>query len=253
MRQTHIRQLRERITHSFRLSPLKTVEIGDYLNFRLRAAGYRGPDLFTPAIIRAMAKASGGLTRRINLIADKAMLAAFAENTHTIKLKHVKAAVRDSEFSHYEPPQPRVRMGFVLTAFGIGAILGIAMLALFQGYQQAPTSIAEPSPTRAPAQVIAPPVEQAPQPTAPVEPAATQPAAAPATPPAAATPPVATLPERVAQQPAATPEKQIKQINKQPVVAQAPAPSGSTDLIQERSRATMRSVSSCSVQITNNS
>ena len=60
LRQTNIRQLRERITHSFRLSPLKTGEIGDYLNFRLRAAGYRGPDLFSAAVINAMAKASGG-------------------------------------------------------------------------------------------------------------------------------------------------------------------------------------------------
>ena len=57
LRQTNIRQLRERITHSFRLSPLKTGEIGDYLNFRLRAAGYRGPDLFSVAVISAMAKA----------------------------------------------------------------------------------------------------------------------------------------------------------------------------------------------------
>jgi MSHA biogenesis protein MshM len=238
LRQTHIRQLRERITHSFRLSPLKTVEIGDYLNFRLRAAGYRGPDLFTPAIIRAMAKASGGLTRRINLIADKAMLAAFAENTHTIKLKHVKAAVRDSEFSHYDPPQPRVRSGFVLTAFGIGAILGIALLALFQGYQQAPTLIAEPSPARAPA--IAPPVEQVAQPAPPPESPVNQPTAAPV-----GTSAVTTLPtaapaptERVAQQPAIAPEKQIKQINKQSVVDPAPVPAGGADLIQERMRLT---------------
>ena len=89
-----IRQLRERITHSFRLSPLKHDEIRDYLNFRLRAAGYRGPDLFSPAVVRAIAQASAGLTRRINLIADKALLAAFSENTHTLKLKHVTAAVR---------------------------------------------------------------------------------------------------------------------------------------------------------------
>ena len=45
LRQPHIRQLRERITHSFRLNPLKPGEIRDYLNFRLRAAGYCGPDL----------------------------------------------------------------------------------------------------------------------------------------------------------------------------------------------------------------
>jgi len=60
LRQPHIRQLRERITHSFRLSPLKPDEIRDYVNFRLRAAGYRGPDVFTPQIINTIAKSSGG-------------------------------------------------------------------------------------------------------------------------------------------------------------------------------------------------
>ena len=134
LRQPQIRQLRERITHSFRLSPLKHDEIRDYLNFRLRAAGYRGPDLFSPSVINAIAKASGGLTRRINLIADKALLAAFSENTHTLKLKHVKAAVRDSAFSNYEPPRPRVKLGLGLSLFAIGAGLGVTFFALFHAY-----------------------------------------------------------------------------------------------------------------------
>ena len=140
LRQTNIRQLRERITHSFRLSPLKTAEIGDYLNFRLRTAGYRGPDLFAVAVINAMAKASGGLSRRVNLIADKALLAAFAENTHTVNLQHVKAAIRDCEFSHYESPAAGRGPGFVALAFGIGALLGIGLLSFVQHFQRAPTS-----------------------------------------------------------------------------------------------------------------
>ncbi|MEK7835606.1 MAG: AAA family ATPase, partial [Pseudomonadota bacterium] len=133
--QPHIRQLRERITHSFRLSPLKPDEIRDYLNFRLRAAGYRGPDLFSPRIINAIAKASEGLTRRVNLIADKALLVAFSENTHTVTLKHVKAAVRDSEFSSYEPPRSRLRFGLALLLVTVGISLGVALFALFQTYQ----------------------------------------------------------------------------------------------------------------------
>ena len=145
LRQPHIRQLRERITHSFRLSPLKRDEIRDYLNFRLRAAGYRGPDLFAPSVINAIAKASDGLTRRINLIADKALLAAFSENTHTIKLKHVKAAVRDSEFSDYEPPQPRLKLGLALSLFTVGAGLGIALYALFQSFQLSSMPAGEPA------------------------------------------------------------------------------------------------------------
>ena len=136
--QPQIRQLRERITHSFRLSPLKPDEIRDYLNLRLRAAGYRGPDLFSPRVINAIARASAGLTRRINLIADKALLMAFSENTHTITLKHVKAAVHDSEFSSYKRSQSRLRLGLAVLLVAAGVSLGIALFALFQAYQGDP-------------------------------------------------------------------------------------------------------------------
>ena len=44
----HMRQLKERITHAFRPAPLPPRDIKDYINFRLRAAGYHGPDLFGP-------------------------------------------------------------------------------------------------------------------------------------------------------------------------------------------------------------
>ena len=97
LRQPNIRQLRERITHSFRLDPLATGEIREYLMFRMRAAGYRGPDLFSASVVKHIARTSLGLTRRVNLIADKALLAAFSENTHTLRSKHVDAAVRDRD------------------------------------------------------------------------------------------------------------------------------------------------------------
>ncbi|MCU0868970.1 MAG: AAA family ATPase [Burkholderiales bacterium] len=99
LRNPSIRQLRERITHSFYLSPLSEGQIRDYLAFRLHAAGYRGPDLFPGPVIRAVARASAGLTRRVNIIADKTLLSAFADNTHTLKLRHVRTAVGDSEFN----------------------------------------------------------------------------------------------------------------------------------------------------------
>ena len=99
LRQPHIRQLRERITHSFTLPPLGMQEVGEYLMFRMRAVGYRGPDVFNAGVVKRIAQGSAGLTRRINLIADKALLAAFSENTHTIQPRHVAAALRDSEFA----------------------------------------------------------------------------------------------------------------------------------------------------------
>lgn len=93
-----MRQLKERITHNFALEPLRRNDIGNYLMFRIRAAGYRGPDLFTPGAIQLICNASEGLTRRINILADKALLSAFSENKHQIDKKQVKAAISDAQF-----------------------------------------------------------------------------------------------------------------------------------------------------------
>jgi MSHA biogenesis protein MshM len=98
LNQTHIRQLRERITHSFYLTPLQAKEVGEYLIFRLRAAGYYGPHLFSDKAILKITKAAKGLIRRVNILADKALLAAFADNVYFVTPKHVNAAIKDSEF-----------------------------------------------------------------------------------------------------------------------------------------------------------
>jgi type II secretory pathway predicted ATPase ExeA len=71
-----MRQLKERITHSFTLEPLVRGDIENYVDFRMRAAGYRGPRVFSKDAIRLIARASEGLTRRINILADKGLLAA---------------------------------------------------------------------------------------------------------------------------------------------------------------------------------
>ncbi len=93
-----IRQLKERITYSFYLNPFKLGEVKEYLNARLRACGYRSTELFSLFAIREITKFSEGLLRRINILADKSMLAAYAVNTHKVTRKHVKVAARDSEF-----------------------------------------------------------------------------------------------------------------------------------------------------------
>jgi len=93
-----IRQLRERITHSFDLSPLTPGEIHQYLNFRIRQVGYTGPELITARLAKNVARYSNGLLRRINIIADKILLSAYAEGTHSLTRRHVVKAVNDSAF-----------------------------------------------------------------------------------------------------------------------------------------------------------
>jgi len=96
--QQSIRQLRERITHNFNLSPLTPDEIHRYLNFRMREVGYTGPELIDLGLAKKVEQYSGGLLRRINIIADKVLLSAFAESTHNLTSRHVIAAVNDSNF-----------------------------------------------------------------------------------------------------------------------------------------------------------
>ncbi|MDK9703149.1 MAG: AAA family ATPase [Sulfuritalea sp.] len=94
-----MRQLKERITHNFGLEPLVRDDVSHYLDFRMRAAGYRGPIVFSAPALKMIAQTSLGLTRRINILADKSLLAAFSSGSHQIGPKEIKAAIRDCEFS----------------------------------------------------------------------------------------------------------------------------------------------------------
>ena len=139
-----LRQLRDRITHSFRMRPLSAAEVATYLAFRMRAAGYRGPDVFAARGARLLARASGGLTRRINILADKALLAAYSESSHAVSERHVKAAVADSEFATAAAARAPAR-SVVLVAAGItlGVIIGVALHIYWSPPQ--PISIAPPA------------------------------------------------------------------------------------------------------------
>ncbi|HPT49783.1 MAG TPA: AAA family ATPase [Accumulibacter sp.] len=124
-----MRQLNDRITHHFTLEPLRRDDIGVYLMFRLRAAGYRGPDLFTGAAIQAITQASQGLTRRINILADKALLAAFSEGAHQIDRRQIKAAIGDARFKRIASGNGqrwRMPIGIVV---GLCATAAVAYLA----------------------------------------------------------------------------------------------------------------------------
>ena len=128
LNQTNIRQLRERITHSFNLAPLQPKEIGEYLIFRLRAAGYFGPHLFNNAAIAKIAGSAQGLVRRVNILADKSLLAAYAENVYQVTPKHVQAAIGDSEFGAEKLKQAAKQSQWLMWVglLGLGLALGYA-------------------------------------------------------------------------------------------------------------------------------
>ncbi len=132
--QSNMRQLKDRIVHHFTILPLSQKVIHTYLMFRMRAAGYKGPDNFSSAAEKLIGKASQGLMRRVNILADKSLLAAFVENTHSIEVRHVQAAIRDSEMM---PARPWFGSKNVAVMGGV-ALLAAMLLGAgwFIGHQQ---------------------------------------------------------------------------------------------------------------------
>ncbi len=133
-----MRQLKERITHSFRLEPLLRSDIEAYLDFRMRAAGYRGPNVFSAAAVRQIVKASQGHTRRVNILADKSLLAAFADNTHGITSKHVVLAIRDSEF--FTSAVNKTKLSLAAGGVAAGLALGLGLHYLLSPAEAPPTA-----------------------------------------------------------------------------------------------------------------
>jgi len=122
-----MRQLKDRITQHFRLDPLAPDDVATYIDFRMRAAGYRGPALFERAATARIARDSGGLTRRINVLADKSLLAAFARNAHAVTLADAQRAAADTQ-TRADPPPPRTAARNALLLLGAIVLLGAGYL-----------------------------------------------------------------------------------------------------------------------------
>lgn len=92
-----VRQLRQRIAFSCRLAPLSLADTDDYLRHRLHVAGYRGPALFRKGAMRALHRASGGVPRLANILAHKALMAAYGEGAKTVQTRHIRLARADTD------------------------------------------------------------------------------------------------------------------------------------------------------------
>jgi len=103
--QPNMRQLKDRIVHHFTMQPLSKTAVESYLMFRMRTAGFRGSNIFSSDAVKLIDNASQGLLRRVNVIADKALLAAFVEDVSSIDARHVQEAIRDSDLAPRRSPR----------------------------------------------------------------------------------------------------------------------------------------------------
>jgi MSHA biogenesis protein MshM len=103
-----LRQVKDRVTNRFELPPLTLEEAEAYVDHRLRIAGWRGGRLFTAPAMAYLVKWSEGRARRINLLADKALLAAYAKAARQVEKEHVETALGELDAAprHRSRPSP---------------------------------------------------------------------------------------------------------------------------------------------------
>ncbi|MGM0553505.1 MAG: ExeA family protein [Pseudomonadota bacterium] len=97
LRQTNLRQIRQRITHASELQALDRAEVRDYLRQRQVTAGRAAANLFSRAAERRLAERSGGVPRLLNILAHKALLDAYGHGQRHAGARNVARAAADTE------------------------------------------------------------------------------------------------------------------------------------------------------------
>ena len=92
-----MRQLRQRITVRYHLTPLEFKELGNYVQHRLSVSGSRGTPRFSAPALWRIYCYSGGIPRLVNAVCDKCLLAGYVRQKGEIHYRLVGAAIRELE------------------------------------------------------------------------------------------------------------------------------------------------------------
>ena len=114
--------MRQRITFQHHLGVLSRDETRRYLAHRMLAAGYSGDPVFGVAASTAIHRASRGLPRLVNILANKALMLAYGEGFMQVTPEHVREAVRDTPASGGRPHWHWAVLGCIVLA-GLALLL----------------------------------------------------------------------------------------------------------------------------------
>ncbi|MEM7051325.1 MAG: AAA family ATPase [Acidobacteriota bacterium] len=92
-----LRQLRQRITVRYHLSPLNLEETGEYIRYRVHIAGGNSRATFSRWALRRVHRYSRGIPRLINAVCDKTLLCGYVTGQDHLRWRHVGRAVRELE------------------------------------------------------------------------------------------------------------------------------------------------------------
>jgi len=124
-----LRQLKQRIVFSEYLRPFSGDGARRYLDHRLYSAGADRP-MMSRTAVWMLSKASRGVPRVLNILAHKAMLAAFGRGAHAVGTQDAARAIADTEEVSWQGKLLALRWNL------LWPVVGVALALLYLHYQR---------------------------------------------------------------------------------------------------------------------
>jgi len=127
---THeMRQVAQRITSHYELTPLGADETAQYIRHRLSVAGCH-QRLFSNSAMHTIHRFTDGTPRLVNLLCDHALIGAYSLGVRDITPKIIKKAAKEALPYVVQKPS---RSRFIVPALLVTLILTIVVIALWPG------------------------------------------------------------------------------------------------------------------------
>lgn len=97
LNQRSVRQLKQRITFSYKLQPLDNAGMHAYIMHRMVVAGFRGGMLFDESALERIYIASRGIPRLINILCHKSLMVTYGQGARSVNQDAVLLSIRDTE------------------------------------------------------------------------------------------------------------------------------------------------------------
>jgi putative secretion ATPase (PEP-CTERM system associated) len=112
LQRPEMEQFRQRVAATCHIGPLDEEETQRYIEHRLKCAGATDKPEFDPEAFLVIHRATGGIPRRINTVADRLLLLGFMAGKVKLELADVNEVLKDlSQESALPPPSKPVSIG----------------------------------------------------------------------------------------------------------------------------------------------
>lgn len=128
-----LRQLKQRVAVWCQLFPLDEAETLEYITHRLKSAGGGHLDVFTKGALQEIYRFTKGTPRLINILCDRALLAAYATGEKQITAKMVRKCIYEVTGRHVKSGWVGKATSALAASLAVAAIGALAASGAFSG------------------------------------------------------------------------------------------------------------------------